>query len=72
MIYHIVIEMPGVAWSSVSGARSRGYFLKEEEDALRYSKSIVRQLEVFELNGAFVIIYERGEEYLRHKILCIK
>ena len=67
-MYNVCVELPMVPWSSVHGARSRGYTMKDEETALKFQASLSRQLEDFKLFDYFVIIFDSGSEYIRHKV----
>jgi hypothetical protein len=43
--------------------------MKDEETALKFQASLSHQLEDFKLFDYFVIIFENGSEYIRHRII---
>lgn len=56
-----------VATELPTGARSRGYVL-EEEQALKWFESVVRQMKVFNIPGSAVILLEGEKEISREAI----
>jgi hypothetical protein len=65
--YLVAVEMPSVDWSSVPGARSRGYQRRTLEEATKTFSEVENQLRVL-VPEAFVLMLENGQEKMRVKV----
>jgi hypothetical protein len=57
-----------VATEIPSGARSRGYII-EEDKAIRWFESVLRQMRTFDMTGSSVILLDGEKEISRENIL---
>jgi hypothetical protein len=69
MEYHVAVQLPSVAWSSVPGPTSRGFECEDEEQASKFRDGLVAQLKAFQLYDCFVIVRFLGEEQTRTKVI---
>lgn len=56
-----------VATEMPSGARSRGYVV-EEDQALKWFESVLKQMKVFNISGSAVLLLESDTEISRETI----
>ena len=71
-MYNISIEMPMVDWSTVPGARSKGFDC-EDGERVKYTCDLIKgQLENLGMDGCFVVTCRDGKEILRERILLTK
>jgi hypothetical protein len=76
-MYNLSVELPSVEWSTVPGARSRGFNLKqnrlEEDDNYetrvhKFFAQLVEQLKGLGMVGSFAVCHWSGREVKREKI----
>jgi hypothetical protein len=76
-MYNLSVELPSVEWSTVPGARSRGFNLEqrrlEEESAFetrvgQFFLALIDQLRALEMWGCYAVSRHNGKESARIKI----